>query len=79
MTCRTAALACLIVGSVLATPQGQAPQVEWSVYGGDPSGSKYSPADEITSRNIQRLQIADRKSTRLNSSHPRLSRMPSSA
>ena len=25
------------------------------------------------------LQLADRKSTRLNSSHPRLSRMPSSA
>ena len=58
MTYRTAALACLIVGSVLAVPQGQSPQVEWPVYGGDPAGSKYSPADEITSRNTQRLQIA---------------------
>ena len=55
---RTATLACLIAGAVLATPQGQSPQVEWFTYGGDAASSKYSPADQITAQNVQRLQVA---------------------
>jgi quinoprotein glucose dehydrogenase len=31
--------------------------VEWGVYGGDPGGSKYSPADDVTAQNVQRLKI----------------------
>ncbi len=57
---RTAALACLIAGAVLATPQGQWQQVEWFTYGGDPASSKYSPADQITAQNVQRLQVVYR-------------------
>ncbi len=33
-------------------------EVEWSVYGGDPAGSKYSRADEVTPQNLERLRIA---------------------
>ena len=55
---RTATLACLIAGAVLATPQGQSQQVEWFTYGGDAASSKYSPADQITAQNVQRLQVA---------------------
>jgi quinoprotein glucose dehydrogenase len=58
MTYRTGALASLIAVSVLAAPQGQSPQVEWVSYGGDPASSKYSPADDITAQNVQRLGIA---------------------
>lgn len=57
MTRRTAALAGLLAGSILAAPRGQSPQVEWPVYGGDPAVSKYSPADQINAQNIQRLGI----------------------
>ena len=58
MKCHTGALASLIIASVLAAPQGQSPQVEWFHYGGDPANSKYSPADDITPANAQRLGIA---------------------
>jgi quinoprotein glucose dehydrogenase len=56
----TTALACLsiILGSVLVAQQGRSRQVEWPTYGGDPAGSKYSPADDITPQNVQRLTIA---------------------
>ena len=43
-----------------------------------PTGKKYF--DTINPATEEKLsEVADRKSTRLNSSHPRLSRMPSSA
>ncbi len=58
MTYRTGALACLIAGAALAAPQSQSRQVEWFSYGGDPAGSKYSPADDITPQNVGRLKIA---------------------
>jgi len=48
----------LILGSVLVAQQGRSRQVEWPTYGGDPAGSKYSPADDITPQNVQRLTIA---------------------
>ena len=40
-----------------------------------PGGSGFDLCRELRSRKV----VTDRKSTRLNSSHPRLSRMPSSA
>ena len=58
MKSHTGALASLIIASVLAAPQGQSAQVEWFHYGGDPANSKYSPADNITPANAQRLGIA---------------------
>ena len=39
-------------------PQAQSRQVEWPSYGGDPANSNYSPLDDITPRNVQRLKIA---------------------
>ena len=38
-----------------------------------------SLSPEVTEREMKNRKIADRKSTRLNSSHCRISRMPSSA
>ena len=35
MKCRNGALACLIVASALAAPEGQSRQIEWFSYGGD--------------------------------------------
>ncbi len=59
MKWHTVALACLsVLGPVLGAQQGQSRQVEWPVYGGDPAGAKYSPADDITPQNVQRLTIA---------------------
>jgi quinoprotein glucose dehydrogenase len=58
MSRRTLALAILIAATVLAAPEGQPRQIEWTVYGGDAAGSKYSPADDITAANVQRLGIA---------------------
>ena len=47
-----------LFGPILLAQQGQSRQVEWPVYGGDPAGAKYSPADDITPQNVQRLAIA---------------------
>ena len=47
----------LMCGSILASAQGQNRQVEWFYYGADLAGSKYSPADDVTSQNLQRLGI----------------------
>ena len=62
MKWHTTTRACLglsiILGAVLAAQRGQSRQVEWPTYGGDPAGSKYSPADDITPQNVQRLTIA---------------------
>src|SRR5688572_22577088 len=44
--------------SILAAQQGASRQVEWLFYGGDPGGGKSSPLADITSDNVQRLQIA---------------------
>jgi glucose dehydrogenase len=61
MNGRTWALACFVTASALIAQgqftQGQSRQVEWGVYGGDPGGSKYSPADDVTAQNVQRLKI----------------------
>lgn len=52
------ALASLVFASALAAAQGQSRQVEWFYYGADQAGSKYSPANDITPQNVQRLGIA---------------------
>jgi quinoprotein glucose dehydrogenase len=41
-----------------AAAAGASRQVEWQYYGGDPGGSKYSALIDVTSDNVQRLQIA---------------------
>jgi quinoprotein glucose dehydrogenase len=51
-------LAFLVFASVIAAQQSQSRQVEWFYYGADPTSSKYSPADDITPQNVQRLAIA---------------------
>jgi quinoprotein glucose dehydrogenase len=62
MTRRQGTLAFLVLASMaaagLAAQQGQSRQVEWLYYGGDPTNAKYSPADDITPQNVQRLEIA---------------------
>ena len=50
-------LALLVCGSILASAQRQNRQVEWFYYGADPAGSKYSPVDDVTPQNVQRLGI----------------------
>ncbi|MGH7543761.1 MAG: pyrroloquinoline quinone-dependent dehydrogenase, partial [Gemmatimonadota bacterium] len=32
--------------------------IEWASYGGDPGGTRYSPADQITRENVVRLEVA---------------------
>ena len=60
----------LTVPAVLPAPDG--------TYIDDPDGDRYLPLD--TSAPLQEVDgVADRKSTRLNSSHTDISRMPSSA
>lgn len=51
-------LGAVLLGAVLGAQQGQSRQVEWPAYGGDPAGSKYSPTDDITPQNVQRLAVA---------------------
>ena len=55
-----------------------APEGEWYMTGRDYSLQRFSPLKQITTSNVAELR-PDRKSTRLNSSHSELSRMPSSA
>ena len=57
MKYQTRMLAFLALGSILAAERGQSRQVEWFYYGADPAGSKYSPADDITPQNVERLGI----------------------
>jgi quinoprotein glucose dehydrogenase len=52
-----AVLVVLVFSSILAA-QPQSRQVEWFSYGADAAGSKFSPADDITAENVQRLEIA---------------------
>jgi quinoprotein glucose dehydrogenase len=58
MKYQTGVLAFLVFASVVAAQQSQSRQVEWFYYGADPTSSKYSPADDITPQNVQRLGIA---------------------
>jgi quinoprotein glucose dehydrogenase len=48
----------LLLGAWLAAPLAQSRQVEWFYYGADSAASKYSPADDITPRNVKGLTIA---------------------
>jgi quinoprotein glucose dehydrogenase len=50
----------LLASSTALAPQpaDRVRQVEWPYYGGDPGGSRYSPLADISSENIQRLQVA---------------------
>ena len=59
MSFRIGAVVFLVFGAIVAAAQ-QAPsrQVEWFHYGADPAGTKFSPADEITARNVAQLAIA---------------------
>ena len=58
MTRRVIGFVALFIVWVTAGPGGQSRQVEWLTYGGSPGGDKYSPADDITPQNVQRLTIA---------------------
>src|SRR5437016_3435443 len=52
-------VAILAVSSLAIIAAQQASrQVEWLYYGGDPGGSRYSPLTDISSDNVQRLQVA---------------------
>ncbi|MEQ1758586.1 MAG: PQQ-binding-like beta-propeller repeat protein [Vicinamibacterales bacterium] len=53
-------------GAARTTPAAQtpaAPPAEWTTYGGTLASDRYSPADQITSDNFNRLQIAWRLKT----------------
>src|SRR5262249_48428855 len=43
---------------LLAASTLTAADPEWAYYGGDPGGSRYSPLDQITRANIQKLKTA---------------------
>jgi glucose dehydrogenase len=58
MKYQTGVLAFLVFATAVAAQQSQSRQVEWFYYGADPTSSKYSPADDITPQNVQRLGIA---------------------
>jgi quinoprotein glucose dehydrogenase len=58
MKYQTRVLAFLVFATAVAAQQSQSRQVEWFYYGADPTSSKYSPADDITPQNVQRLGIA---------------------
>lgn len=39
-----------------ALPRAVGPRVDWPVYAGSPAGERYSPLDEITPQNVERLE-----------------------
>src|ERR1700681_1413416 len=57
----------LLAGAAVLCAQNSPPPTtsrgEWSTYGGDLAGSKYSPLDQITKDNFSRLRIAWRAKT----------------
>ena len=55
------AAALLLTGPALAQTGGQ--NVDWPVYLGDPSGSKYKPLDQINASNFSKLEVAWRFKT----------------
>ena len=61
-TPRSAVLLVVLAGSVGAqappTSRGSSRAVEWASYGGDPGGSKYSAAAQITRENVRALRVA---------------------
>jgi quinoprotein glucose dehydrogenase len=49
---------CLLIGSFFVTRAQRATTTgEWRTYGGDLSGTKYSPLDQINAANVNQLQI----------------------
>jgi quinoprotein glucose dehydrogenase len=48
----------LLAAAVVAVPRAARGPIEWNAYAGDPGGSKYSPADRITPRNVASLTPA---------------------
>lgn len=50
--------------------RGAAPDTEWSHYGGDAGGQRYSPAAQITPANVQGLKVAWTYSTGEMARHP---------
>ena len=72
--CRTRYYACWIARWISADPKGIDGGIDLYEYGkGNPVAVSYTHLD------VYKRQVRDRKSTRLNSSHVRTSRMPSSA
>jgi quinoprotein glucose dehydrogenase len=58
------AFGCALLGLVQAgTAQRGAVRGEWSQYGGDAGGTKYSPLDQINASNVSKLQIVWRWKT----------------
>ena len=51
----TASLSCIAHLAGAAPPKGSSGVIEWTAYAGDPGGSKYSPAAQITRDNVSRL------------------------
>jgi quinoprotein glucose dehydrogenase len=49
----------LMSAVAVATPQGIGPgSSDWATYGGDAGGTRYSPLNEITARNVGHLDVA---------------------
>src|SRR5581483_2085358 len=53
-----ASFAALSSCSAVSAPTVPAVEADWPYYGGDPGGSRYSPAAQITPDNVDRLQVA---------------------
>ena len=51
-------LGTLVCGSIVTAQQAPSPQVEWLYYGGDQSGTKFSPLADVNIENVDRLKIA---------------------
>src|SRR3569833_2706748 len=53
-------LAFALLASIAANTEtfGQAPRGEWSSYGHDPLGSRFSPLAQITRENVDKLAVA---------------------
>ena len=63
---RRAALALLLTGSIAAALVAQrpsSPEGEWRYYAGDAASTRYSPLNQITRANVNRLQVAWRWSS----------------
>ena len=49
-----------LISCLLSTTESAAvsPDTQWSAYGGDAGGTRYSPLTQITPANVSRLQVA---------------------
>src|SRR5262245_40126340 len=61
--CLSILLAALAVTSVRPSGQAGAPRGEWRAWGGDLANTKYSPLDQITRDNFNKLEVAWRFKT----------------